>query len=111
MIEVLLDELNNKLSFLISFFLHEQRREVLQSIQDAMLDRETLFISYRKPDGRIYDYEVEPYEVKQKGKTRCLYGYDVDEGTIKCFNIRRILRADTTGDNFRPRWRIKPIVI
>jgi len=75
----------------------------LNDIVVAAQNRETVEITYMKRDGSVVVREIEPYSERDG----YLFGYDVNEGTIKKFIISNIVSASRTGKKFMPRWEVE----
>ena len=75
----------------------------IETIVTAARKQEVVSITYTKKNGETKSYDVEPYS--QRGMALCMF--DVNEGTIKKFNLDGIMSAESTGTTFSPRWDIE----
>lgn len=76
----------------------------LRAIRRAMARRSTLHLGYVGADGRQSERVVEPYEIRGSS----FWGFDVNKGSVRQFQLDRIRRALVTGERFEPRWPLKP---
>lgn len=79
---------------------------ILTALRTYGKARQTVRLRYRrKRDGKVREYEIEPYSLRDRGTA--LYGYDVRDRRIKRFLRGRILTVRPTDRTFQPRWKVE----
>jgi len=89
--------------------------KTMVDIVKAAKHKKLLNFSYRKRNGQVRQYTVEPYSLKETNAGKALYGYDVNGGKIKCFylvpdkEMDGILYTEVSDIDFEPRnqWQIE----
>lgn len=80
-------------------------------VRDSAVENKLLKFSYRKPDGTLQTYVVEPYSyknVRDNGVVvKKLFAWDIKEGKIKSFAVRSIIKAEVEDKSFNPRFPIE----
>jgi predicted DNA-binding transcriptional regulator YafY len=79
--------------------------------------KKLLNFSYRKRNGQVKQYTVEPYSLKETKGGKALYAFDVNTGKIKCFYLSPentmdgILYTEVSDVDYQPRndWKIEII--
>jgi predicted DNA-binding transcriptional regulator YafY len=77
----------------------------LEELRRAAKELKTVQIQYVNQKGEISVRETEPYEIRD-GK---YWGFCVEKGSIRQFNLERIREAHTTNFRFKPRWPVQII--
>ena len=82
------------------------------AIHKAADNRQTVDILYRKINGEVKKYTVEPYSYRSKrlrmGWRKLFFAYDVDDKSIKGFLLANILSVEINeADEYKPRWMIE----
>lgn len=77
--------------------------------------KKLLSFSYRKRNGQVRQYVVEPYSLKDTKAGKALYAFDINGNKIKCFylvpdqTMDGILYTEVSNVDFTPRndWKIE----
>ena len=85
------------------------------NVEKAAKERKILAFSYRKKNGQIKQYKVEPYSYRETKGRRVLCGFDIDANKIKRFLICEqdgmdgILHTEVLDKKFVPRndWKVE----
>lgn len=79
---------------------------IVDALRSMGAQRQTAVVRYRrKHDGRVREYEIEPYSLRDQGKA--VYGFDIQDRRIKRFLRGRILRVLPGTRTFKPRWKVE----
>ena len=65
-------------------------QNLYQLIGLAIRDKNLVDMQYKKEDGTVDYYIIEPYSLQEKGGKTKLFGKDAQEGTLKSFNVDHI---------------------
>lgn len=80
---------------------------MLLTIAAAAKARMTIIITYEDSKGNLTAREVEPYEIKQKGKKTFLYAYCIQAEAIRAFETKKIKQVIPTVNRYKPRWVVR----
>jgi predicted DNA-binding transcriptional regulator YafY len=84
--------------------------QILDTIKQACRTQTILRIIYTEIDGTNEGWRnVEPYSFRGEGESEALFAWDVHKDGIRRFTLSRINQAETTLDNFSPRYPIEII--
>ena len=82
---------------------------IYENINKAAKERKILAFSYRKRNGQIKQYSVEPYSFRDVNGRKALYAYDIDSNKTKRFllceneGMDGIIHTQVLEKNFVPR--------
>jgi len=84
--------------------------QLLESIKVAARTQTVLRIIYTEKDGTSEGWRyVEPYSFRGDNDTEALFAWDVIKNGIRRFTLSRIDQAETTVQDFTPRYPIEII--
>lgn len=77
--------------------------DIVHTIRDAAHDLNRVSITYTDANGMVTVRETEPYEIKD-GK---YWGFCMERGSIRQFNLEKITSASVSKHKFVPRFPVK----
>lgn len=78
------------------------------TIVGAARRRHMVHLTYVSTDGKLGEYDIEPYSIRRKGQSAALYGFDVSAGRTKSFLVSGIQSAhEMTGMVFTPQFEVE----
>lgn len=81
---------------------------IISTIKQAGQSLQTLLIDYTEKDGSNEGWrEVEPYSFRDKEGVMFFFGFDIQKGGIRQFNVENINDTKITTNTYTPRWPVE----
>jgi len=79
----------------------DMREDVEGALEEAGRSKRKVTIRYTNRRGELKNYYLSPYSYRTHKGKKYFYGYDLEDGTIKCFLIERIDHVIIARKKFR----------
>jgi len=96
-----------KNSFLKLFGIRQGEEVRGKKISDAAKSKNVVRIRYKKKNGNVGTYLIEPYSYRNYPSGNMLFGYDIEADKIKMFNTARLNSVVVLDKKYNPRYDVE----